>query len=77
MQQLLGIHIASNSSGVTIRIGAPHLVTASREIRRVKILVVAVAIFLLVAVWGRWPYGAYTILRFGVCITATYVAVRS
>jgi len=42
-----------------------------------KILTVAVAGFALLAVWSRWPYGTYTILRFAVCAASVYVAVRS
>ncbi len=42
-----------------------------------KALSVAVAIFALLAVWSRWPYGTYTILRFGLCAMSVYLAVRS
>jgi CheY-like chemotaxis protein len=42
-----------------------------------KALAVAIAIFALVAVWSRWPYGTYTILRFAVCAASVYVVVRS
>lgn len=42
-----------------------------------KILAVAMAIFALLAVWSRWPYGTYTILRFAICAMSVYLAVRS
>jgi len=42
-----------------------------------KTLAVAIAIFALLAVWSRWPYGKYTILRFAVCGMSVYLAVRS
>jgi CheY-like chemotaxis protein len=35
------------------------------------------AIFALLAVWSRWPYGTYAILRFAVCATSVYLAARS
>jgi uncharacterized membrane protein len=34
-------------------------------------------VFLLLAVFGRWPYGFYTILRFVVCGSAIYIAVQA
>ena len=42
-----------------------------------KTLAVASAIFALLAVWSRWPYGTYTILRFVLCALSVYLAVRS
>ena len=36
-----------------------------------------IAIFALLAVWSRWPYGTYTILRFALCAMSAYLAVRS
>lgn len=33
--------------------------------------------FLLLAVFGRWPYGFYTLLRFAVCGSAIYLAVQA
>lgn len=42
-----------------------------------KVLAAAIAIFALLAVWSRWPYGTYTILRFAVCAMSVYLAVRS
>jgi hypothetical protein len=34
-------------------------------------------VFLLLAVFGRWPYGFYTLLRFAVCGSATFLAVQA
>jgi CheY-like chemotaxis protein len=42
-----------------------------------KTLAVAIAIFALLAVWSRWPYGTYTILRFALCAMSVYLAIRS
>ena len=53
------------------------MLIGSQQSRLVKFLVAAVAAFLLLAVWSRWPYAAYRILRVSVCATATYLAVRS
>lgn len=33
--------------------------------------------FLLLAVFARWPYGFYTLLRFAVCGSAAYLAVQA
>jgi len=35
------------------------------------------ALFLVLAVLGRWPYGFYTILRFAACGSAAYTAVKA
>src|SRR5579863_4003186 len=67
----------SHSSLLMIRIRTAHLGTRSRQIRPVKVLAVAMAIFALLAVWSRWPYSTYTILRFAICATSVYLAVRS
>jgi CheY-like chemotaxis protein len=42
-----------------------------------KTLAFGIAVFALLAVWGRWPYGMYTILRFALCVMSVYLAVRS
>ena len=42
-----------------------------------KAFALAIAIFALLAVWSRWPYGTYTILRFALCAMSAYLAVRS
>lgn len=34
-------------------------------------------LFLLLAVFGRWPYAFYTLLRFAVCGSAVYYALRA
>lgn len=53
------------------------MVKGSQQIQPAKILAVAMAIFALLAVWSHWPYGTYTILRFAICATSVYLAVRS
>jgi uncharacterized membrane protein len=35
------------------------------------------ALLLLAAVFGRWPYGFYTLLRFVVCGCSAYLAVKA
>lgn len=42
-----------------------------------KIIAVTIALFALLAVWSRWPYGTYTFLRFALCAMSVYLAVRS
>ena len=42
-----------------------------------KIPAVISGIFLLLAVFARWPYGFYTLLRFAVCGSAIYLALQA
>jgi CheY-like chemotaxis protein len=57
--------------------GGISVVPRAPQIWLEKALAVAIAIFALLAVWNRWPYGTYTILRFALCAMSVYLAVRS
>jgi hypothetical protein len=39
-----------------------------------KVPAIGSIILLLLAVFGRWPYGFYTVLRLAVCLSALYLA---
>lgn len=45
--------------------------------RRLARLPAIIAILLVAAVFGRWPYGFYTLLRLVVCGTSVYLAFLS
>ncbi len=42
-----------------------------------KLPAIIPALLLLAAVFGRWPYGFYTLLRLVVCGCSAYLAVKA
>jgi hypothetical protein len=42
-----------------------------------KVPAIASIVMLFLAVFGRWPYGFYTLLRIVVCVSATYLALQA